>query len=308
MRSYSPDKTELVKKTLHHLRSFFFLLILLLLARAGVGQVRLQGVVKSFGTSEVVPYVNIVVVGKKGGAYSDEEGRFMISVDKTDSLVFSSVGYKRLTIAVQSIIHGQVFLQQDLTILESVTVNANKEKVKTKSATFGYINTSRRSLISAGIPGIQFAVYIENTLRQEGYIEEFLLGIRTENKARIRIRLYTPSNQKGVGEEITKQNLLFDVSGNHKSLKLDVAKYNLPFPKEGIIVAVEFLGEVGKDNNILMGTTSVTKLYLTDGNDKTRNTWESYREHPFVKESFSVHQQNTSNALVGLVSVFYQED
>ncbi len=41
-----------------------------------------------------VPYTNILVKGKNRGTYSDFKGFFSIVVAKTDTIVFSAVGYK----------------------------------------------------------------------------------------------------------------------------------------------------------------------------------------------------------------------
>lgn len=300
---------ESTKSTLIKLKYFFVLISLFAIGVPflGICQEKLKGIVRSTDNDEVIPYVNIVIAGKKGGTYSDEDGKFEINISNLDSLTFSSVGYMRITLSVEWIKRNsnQIYLNPEATLLESVTVQAKKSRVKVKSQEFGYTRVKRRSMISSGIPGTQFATFITNDLRRNGFIESFLFGITCERKSRIRIRLYNPTIQNGVGVEITKQNLLIDISGNHKRYKLDVSKHQIPFSKEGIVVAIEFLGEVDKDNRIKKGTTIGTKLYLTDGNDHFRNTWQSYRERDFVRESFSDNQRNTSNALIGLSAIFY---
>jgi hypothetical protein len=284
---------------------FFFLFIPL----PGITQEKLQGTVESFSGKEPIPYVNIIPIGKQGGAYSDEEGFFEINVTSVDSLIFSSIGYKRITICVEDIKNQnhKVYLHPDIAFLQSVTIKAKKVKVKSDRKEFGYLKTKRRSTISAGMPGIQFATFIKNDFQQEGFIESLLLGITAEKKSRIRIRFYEPTVKNSVGAEITKQNFLFDVAGHHKPLKIDMAKYQIPFSTAGIVVAIEFLGELDKDGKIRKGTISKTMLYLTDGKDAERNTWQSYRERTFVRESFSDNQQNTSNAMIGLSAIFYRD-
>lgn len=301
--------TPLKKKTLSKLESFFIFILLFVITSPSLVfcQQKLQGIVKSTNSDEIIPYANIVLTGKQGGTYSDEEGKFEINVATSDSLTISSVGYKRITIAVEDVRtrSNQIYLNPDITQLQSVTIQAKKGRVKFERKEFGYTKVKRRSLISSGIPGIQFATFIMNDSKNEGFIESLLIGITCERKSRVRIRLYSPTLQNGVGAEITNQNLLFDIKGNHRPYKFDVSPYQIPFNKEGIIVAIEFLGEIGKDNKIKKGTTTGTKLYLTDGNDDFRNTWQSYRERDFIKESFSDNQRNTSNALIGLSAIFY---
>lgn len=298
---------EQIKRALIKLKPFFVAFSLTFtLPLLGICQENLKGTVKAT-SGEIIPYANIIVTGKQGGTYSDEVGNFEINVMPFDSLTFSSIGYKRITLSVGDIKIGgnQIYLSSDITQLQTVTIESKKNRIKIERGEFGYTKTKRRSMISSGIPGTQFATFIMNNSEKQGFVEYFLLGITCERKSRIRIRLYRPTTRNGVGQETTKQNLLFDIIGNHKRYKLDVSMYQIPFEKEGIIVALEFLGEVGKDNKVKKGTTTGTKLYLTDGNDPHRNTWQSYRDSEFVRESFSDNQRNTSNALIGLLAIFY---
>jgi hypothetical protein len=289
-------------KTKYLVLSFFLLIIC-----DSFGQHVIKGLLRSTG-GEVISYANIISPGKKGGVYSNEEGYFEIKVNAADSITFSCVGYNRLTIVASEILtKSTVYLHPDITQLDPITVVPKEGRAKMTKQTFGYTKTKRRSLISSGLPGVQFATFIENNLNKDGFIETVLLGINCDHKCRIRVRLYNATSKKEVGTEITKQNLLFDVSGNHKPFKIDLSSYQFTFPKEGIVVGIEFLGELGNDNKIIKGTTSSARLYLTDGNDYSRNTWENYRDQKFYKESFSANQNNTSNALIGLSAVFYQD-
>jgi len=47
-----------------------------------------------------IPYVNVAVKNKARGTYSDYTGFFSIVIEKTDTLIFSAVGYKQVEITV----------------------------------------------------------------------------------------------------------------------------------------------------------------------------------------------------------------
>lgn len=284
-----------------------YYLVLTAIPTAGLSQVKLVAMVKSTDSLSV-PYCNVTFTRKTGGTYSNESGFFELSTNTNDTLVFSSIGYKKTKQAVSEIVRNsnKVYLDIDITQLQELTVTSQKRRVASKRQEFGYTKTKRKSLISSGIPGTQFAVFIENSYGSVGYIESVFVGIACNKKSRVRLRLYKP-NHRTVGEETTPKNIIFDVTGDHKKYKLDLSGYNIPFGMEGVFISLEFLGEVGKDNLIKQATTMGTKLYLTDGKDAARNTWQSYRENPFVLESFSDNQQNTSNALIGLSAIFYSE-
>ena len=47
-----------------------------------------------------VPYTNVLVKNKNRGTYSDFNGFFTIVVEKTDTLIFSAIGYRSVTITL----------------------------------------------------------------------------------------------------------------------------------------------------------------------------------------------------------------
>ncbi|MCA6372184.1 MAG: carboxypeptidase-like regulatory domain-containing protein [Cytophagales bacterium] len=287
--------------------SLFKLLTLVFLCGSltGVSQITIQGHINS-PAGEPIPYANVIIRGKKGGSYSNELGFFEIPAVVTDTVVFSSVGYQRKALlASQST--GVVVLNTDTTLLESITVRANNHKSRPSKLSFGYLNSKGRSSISSGVPGVQFATLIENTANIDGIIETIFIGISSHNKSRIRVRFYKRS-ASGVGPELSSQNFIFDISGKHKPYKFDVSSHYVLFPKEGFFVAVEFLGDLDKNGNIIQKTTSNASLFLTDGDDLQRNTWQNYRDGLFYPEQFSAHSNTTSNAMIGVSALFVSHD
>jgi len=295
------------------LRSILFFLVSV--PSICIAQEQLSGTVRSIDSKESIAFANIVPVGRQGGTYSDENGAFEIIVTDRDSLSFSSVGYKRITLSVADIkkLNGHIHLHPETILLEGTTITAKKGRVKTETKKFGYLKANWRHTISSAVPGSQFAVFVKNDSRREGLIEFLLLGIVADKKSRIRVRLYEPI-RNGVGNEITKQNIFADVTGNHKALKIDISKHQIPFPEKGIVVAVEFLGEIDKDGKVKKGIISklyphpTTRLYFTHGKDAERNTWTSNRDRHFVRESYSDYRQSNINIVMGLSAVFFEED
>lgn len=75
---------------------FIALLVVNLFAIAGLAQnVTISGTVRNSITKDPVPSVSVVVKGSSAGTFTNENGAFKITVDKTPAvLVFSSVGYE----------------------------------------------------------------------------------------------------------------------------------------------------------------------------------------------------------------------
>lgn len=76
------------------MQKFILQILLCFFSLASYGQIELKGIVIDFKTKEPLPYVNYTVSSNIGGT-TDDSGRFEFSVNaKTDSVVFSYLGYK----------------------------------------------------------------------------------------------------------------------------------------------------------------------------------------------------------------------
>jgi len=82
-----------------------------------------------------LPGVNITVKGKITASFSDTNGQYTITANPTDSLIYSFMGYKTLTIAVSNRSKIDATLTEDATALQEVTVNAGYYTVKEKERT-----------------------------------------------------------------------------------------------------------------------------------------------------------------------------
>jgi len=83
----------------------------------------ITGIITDANTGEAIPGVNILIKGTLQGVVSDVNGKFSISVDKTDAiLIFSYIGYVTEEITVSGKTQIDVKLIMDITALEEVIV------------------------------------------------------------------------------------------------------------------------------------------------------------------------------------------
>jgi hypothetical protein len=95
-----------------------------------IGQ-NLAGVVFEQGTGSPVSYVSIGIINKSGGTYSDVDGKFQFmqnDFDKADSLRFSCIGYKPVTIPMSELLgksdenEFEVFMEKEIFHLKGVEI------------------------------------------------------------------------------------------------------------------------------------------------------------------------------------------
>lgn len=102
-----------------------FLLVLFLGVAAGIisaQNVQVTGVVTDDATGDPIPFASIQIKGTAQGANADENGKYMISVNKTGSLIFSSIGYITIEMPVNGRQNIDIRLKPDAIALEDVVV------------------------------------------------------------------------------------------------------------------------------------------------------------------------------------------
>ncbi|MHB1146955.1 MAG: SusC/RagA family TonB-linked outer membrane protein [Lutibacter sp.] len=139
-----------------------------------------------------LPGVSVTVKGKPSGTVSGLNGKYTIEVSSNDILVFSFLGYKTAIIPVDGRSQINVQLQEDMTALQEVQINAGYYSVKESERT-GSISKITSSVIekqpvsnalatmqgrmagvyitqSTGVPGGGFDVKIrgQNSMRYNG--------------------------------------------------------------------------------------------------------------------------------------------
>lgn len=286
------------------------ILSLLIFSLISYCQVSVKGEIKSKSSNEPIPYVNITKENRQEGTYSNERGEFQINFQLDETLLFSAIGYKKVSLSYDDLKKSNflVLLEDDITELESVTIVSQKGKIKSSIETFGYHDSKKKTRLVTKTPGFQISTFIENPRKIDGYLESILINIVSSGKSRLRIRIYSHDIRNGIGQELTRQNLIYDIGRRNGLFTVDLAKENILFPKDGLVIGIEFLGNIGKDNSlvILNGTEVETKIFLSQG-DSQRNTWISFMGKGFEREIYSQIYNSNCNAMIGIKARYYEE-
>lgn len=156
-----------------------------------IAQHQIKGIVTD-SSREPLGGVNIVISGKGQGTISDFDGTYTITAASQDTLTFSFIGFKTVEIPVNGQTTVDVQLQEDVTALGEVTVNAGYYTVSEKERTGSISRITSKDIEkqpvsnplaamqgqmtgvdirqSTGVPGGGFSIQIrgQNSLRTEG--------------------------------------------------------------------------------------------------------------------------------------------
>lgn len=208
--------------------------------------VSLSGTVMRTGSSEVLPFVTIGVQGTTRGTVTDEKGRFTIETAAVDSIIFSSVGFKEIIVPSKQV-GDTIYLDEEPELLKEVVVSSTK---RPKRIDIG--NLKDKTVLAMGGAN-QYAKLFVNEVSREGVLELLNINFQPEAKkygrymTAIMIRVY--QNNKGLpGADVLLEKLIVPIRENQKSISIELAKYGIVFPVEGLFVGLDFLGyydEVG---------------------------------------------------------------
>ena len=127
---------------------------------------QVTGVVTDSGTKEPMAGVNIIVKGTARGTTSDADGKFTIEADEGEVIVFSFIGYAPTEVKLSGQTHLQVELQEDITSLKEVVVNAGYWTVKKEEQTGNIVKIGNKDIekqpvlnslaaLQARVPGLE---------------------------------------------------------------------------------------------------------------------------------------------------------
>src|SRR5690606_18844165 len=82
-----------------------------------------------------IPGVTVKIKDTSTGTFTNDEGIFLINASSTDVLILTYIGFKQLEVTVGNSTELSLVLQEDVTNLDAVTVNAGYYTVKDRERT-----------------------------------------------------------------------------------------------------------------------------------------------------------------------------
>lgn len=251
-----------------------FLILSLLQAEKGYSQIK--GYVVDFDTQNSLEFVSISSIHSKKSCFSDKRGFFELNgVSENDTILFFGLGYQKQK---KSVLELTDTIKLKAEIIESISVSSNANK---STKLFGDLRKPFSSIFfrntnfsiglvkrkkSSNIP----VSFIENPEKREGFIEKVLVKLSKESNntflidpithKKVKISYKLPEYIKlrvvcfSVGangepdKPLTKEQMVFEIK-KYQSQWLDISKFNVPFPMEGVFVGVQIL-ELGGDEDV----------------------------------------------------------
>ncbi|MFD1143900.1 carboxypeptidase-like regulatory domain-containing protein [Larkinella insperata] len=220
---------------------FLFFFISLFGTSYVFAQTTIKGRVLTQETEQPVPYALISEPQHRFGMYADAQGRFTVRIPSpVDSLLISCVGFESLLLPLASVTDSTVFrLRPKSNVLTEVIVRGQKPRLATVGAT-----RKRAPIVWGNCSGrnIEFALYVRNAEGIRGYLQRvsYLIARGGVPTAPFRVRIY--ANAEGEpGADLLPQSVVTAARRGNTWCEVDLSRFQIRFPKEGLFVAMEWL-------------------------------------------------------------------
>ena len=209
---------------------FFFLFSISLSAQ-------IKGVVKDSLTGNPIPYVNIWVENENIGATSEEDGTFEIKTSKDKQLLFSIIGYHSKKAVLNS--KNEVLLSQKNIELENVDIIKLKES---ETLLVGNSVFRRITHLQGKYPQILAKKFdYDSIYKKTPYLKEIEVFTQSEIKEatfKLRILLHDDLTDLPI-IDLVNEDIIVKVKRGRNKTKIDVSKYKIKVPKQGIDIGLE---------------------------------------------------------------------
>lgn len=253
---------------------------------------------------EIVPYATIQIIKTNKGLYTNQDGKFSLTEIISDSIRISHIAYKSLKIK-KSQIKDTIFLTPNTDNLSEIKIVTGKSKKKT----IGYIKKKKN--LSWFIKGkTELATLIRYKKKyKSAYINKILIPIGKKSlnsksypdfNSIFRVSIYSHLNKNVDPKSLLKSILVKCNQNSPKIIELDISDEFIIFPKEGIFIGIEMIGQLDeKDNLIFKKNNSILPSFqFTEKKNKNIYT-ESFIKSIFFNNNWeNIYQSNKFNDTV----------
>jgi len=184
-----------------------------------------------------IPYVNIWVDNENIGTTSQYNGTFTINVSDDKIVVFSAVGFETKKVKASNGV--KVILKETIYKLDEVVIEKRKETIENE---IGDSKKIGHTQLSGDKPWIYAKLFdYEEKYKETPFIKNIVFYSDSEIKnAKLKIRVFQFQDSIPTNDLIEEDIIVSVKKGSRKNI-IDISKYKLKIPKDGIVIGLEWL-------------------------------------------------------------------
>lgn len=242
-------------------RKYLFLILFFAVFLRVYAQKELKVLIVDKETNEPIPFASLSYFYSNNckGLYSGADGLIKVNLpNNIDSLKIACLGYLPI-IRSRIRMDDTIKLERDTYILKEVLIHPfNKPDFQT----IGFANMSSKTEFTS-YSGVECVVFINNEGKEELFIKSVLykMKIRGQLNSVIRIHLYTCDGNCMPDRELINENYIVYLSKKNDGLiEVDISKFNIKLPLNGIYVGLEWIGNLDEKTNRIIEDRGIVKV------------------------------------------------
>jgi hypothetical protein len=235
-----------------------------------------KGKIINLETKEPIPYCSIVYLKKDKGVFSDSLGNFILKKEPLlDSIQITSLGYEKKLLSIQILEANNlvISLKPIYFKLNEVAITPDENKIKKIKKKLGPIATKLNSSkgIGPGVLGRISAIYVANqTQNVPKKITEVHYDLRNRKNSIVRVQLYHRNELTNLPDKaLILEDLIIKLKPGQNRINVNIEKYNLMMPNNGLFVSLQWLGELdtkGRHTNTYLNISPDYTFNVDDNN------------------------------------------
>lgn len=217
-----------------------YLILFLFMGFAGFSQIK--GIVKDSLTGQPIPYVSVWVENETIGTTAEENGTFSLEVKTEKRIVFSALGYENKIVLSSDV--NTVVLSPKTLELNEVVIEKTKATREIAIGDFSgiYLNSGVANVGQEDVHVWAKLIRFNEKVKEHPFIKSIEFATRSRLKnALLRIRVFNINSEEiPIGDAI-EEDILVQVKKGKNNNIVDLAKYNIKIPEEGIFIGFEYL-------------------------------------------------------------------
>lgn len=238
-----------------------------------------------------IPYASIKIIGGKKGFYTNELGEFSSNyLTNVDSVEISHINYYSIILKVNKL-KESIFLKPKKNLLDEIIISTKK---KSKQKTIGYIKKQKKlSWFIQPKSKLSTLIKLTKNYNEKSIIKSIQIPIGKKTiindgkkfikitpnfNSIFRVELFSNNNNKPNFSLLNEPIVINCNQNSNDIINIDVSNQNIRYPKEGIFISVEMIGDV-KNNEL--GKTILPSFMFTKKKIKNIYT-ETYIKKIFL--------------------------
>ncbi len=216
---------------------------------ASAQELDIHGSVVDKKTGAPIPYVNFSFINTLKGTSSDEQGRYLLSVDRSflDKRIYvSCLGYKDSVVMASELSKTNRFflipesyeLNEVLVLGEDLSNQLVINPIGNRSLTSGFVSTSTPWIL---------ATHFNKPEKKECFIKKVKVFYKRSASfgdfaSKFRIRIFDTDPDTGFPtKDLIRENIIVQNSPKEEAVLVDLSKYGIKVPENGFYIGLEWL-------------------------------------------------------------------